>query len=278
MKNTPIPLYHAREIHIYDITRSYYNRIFRDTQSADAVTEAVLDLISGSDPEHAINVLLRRGFSPKQGYLAYCINGKGEQEGSKFENTVRLELKVHFPGSHMCHFREDILALLPCTDKAELTPSGAGASAELKNAVRDLAGRISRSFPRWDIRSGLGSISELKEFPRSFWQARSARVSSFSRTTGIIEIFRELLGYWSAMGRARERDRLEVIAHLIEDAWAGPSKGNLVAAVRNAVRRLEGSWALAVVCADAPGEIVCARNGSPLVVASTDGVPTPPPT
>ena len=70
------------EIHIYDITRSYYNRIFRDTQSADAVTEAVLDLISGSDPEHAIGVLLRRGFSPEQGYLAYCITGKGpKQEG-----------------------------------------------------------------------------------------------------------------------------------------------------------------------------------------------------
>ena len=42
-----------------------------------------------------------------------------------------------------------------------------------------------------------------------------------------------------------------------------------MAAVRNAVRRLEGSWAIAVVCADAPGQIVCARNGSPLVVAST---------
>ena len=45
------------EIHIYDITRSYYNRIFRDTQSSDAVTEAFLDLVSGSDPEHAVSVL-----------------------------------------------------------------------------------------------------------------------------------------------------------------------------------------------------------------------------
>ena len=43
-----------------------------------------------------------------------------------------------------------------------------------------------------------------------------------------------------------------------------------VLAGRHACRRLRGSWALAVVCADAPGEIVCARNGSPLVVASTE--------
>ncbi|HJD38432.1 MAG TPA: PucR family transcriptional regulator ligand-binding domain-containing protein [Candidatus Blautia stercoripullorum] len=195
------------EIHIYDITRSYYNRIFRDTQSADAVTEAVLDLISGSDPEHAISVLLRRGFSPEQGYLAYCINGKGpEQERAKLENTVRLELKVHFPGSHMCHFREDILVLLPCIDNAELNPSGTGASAGLKNAVRDLAGRISRSFPRWDIRSGLGSVSELKEFPRSFRQARSALASSFS--SGEIFCAFDDLGFYKILFSVSDRNVL----------------------------------------------------------------------
>ena len=87
---------------------------------------------------------------------------------------------------------------------------------------------------------------------------------------GIIENFRELRGYLRRNGHelVSETDS-EVIAHLIEDAWEGPSRGDLVGAVRSAVGRLEGSWALAVVCADAPGQIVCARNGSPLVVAST---------
>ena len=190
-----------------DITRSYYNRIFRDTQSADAITEAVLDLISGSDPEHAISVLLRRGFSPEQGYLAYCITGKGpKQEGLKLENAVKLELKVHFPGSHMCHFREDILVLLPCTDKAERPSSGTGVSAGLKNAVRNLAGRISRAFPRWDIRSGLGSVSELKEFPRSFRQARSALASSFS--SGEIFCAFDDLGFYKILFSVSDRNVL----------------------------------------------------------------------
>ena len=190
-----------------DITRSYYNRIFRDTQSADAITEAVLDLISGSDPEHAISVLLRRGFSPEQGYLAYCITGKGpKQEGLKLENAVKLELKVHFPGSHMCHFREDILVLLPCTDKAERPSSGTGVSAGPKNAVRNLAGRISRAFPRWDIRSGLGSVSELKEFPRSFRQARSALASSFS--SGEIFCAFDDLGFYKILFSVSDRNVL----------------------------------------------------------------------
>ena len=163
------------EIHIYDITRTYYNRIFRYTQSSDAVTEAVLDLISGSDPEHAMSVLLRSGFSTDRCYLAYCVNADGpEQEKQRFETALKLELKIHFPGSHVCRFREDILVILPGTGNPEHNTSEAGAPAELRDAVRELAARISRSFSHWDIRSGLGSVSGLSDFPRSFSQARSA--------------------------------------------------------------------------------------------------------
>ncbi len=87
---------------------------------------------------------------------------------------------------------------------------------------------------------------------------------------GIIENYRELRSYLARNGHTFASDTdSEVVAHLVEDAWNGPCKGDLVAAVSNAVSRLEGSWALAVVCADAPGQLVVARNGSPLVVAST---------
>lgn len=87
---------------------------------------------------------------------------------------------------------------------------------------------------------------------------------------GIIENFRELRSYLTQAGHTIVSDTdSEVIAHLIEDAWAGPAAGNLVQAVRNACQRLVGSWALAVISADAPGELVVARKGSPLVIAST---------
>ena len=71
---------------------------------------------------------------------------------------------------------------------------------------------------------------------------------------GIIENYRELRSYLSRNGHEFASDTdSEVIAHLIEDAWAGPAKGDLLTAVRNACRRLEGSWAIAAVCADVPG-------------------------
>ena len=87
---------------------------------------------------------------------------------------------------------------------------------------------------------------------------------------GIIENFRDLRAQLMAAGHefASETDT-EVIAHLVEDAWNGPCRGDLVAALRNACSRLEGSWAIACICSDVPGKLAVARNGSPLVVAST---------
>ena len=128
----------------------------------------------------------------------------------------------------------------------------------------NLVGTAGIAHTRWATH---GAPTDRNSHPHRDCTGRIAIVHN-----GIIENFRELRSYLQKNGHelASETDS-EVVAHLIEDAWAGPSKGDLVSAVRNAVRRLEGSWALAVVCVDAPGEIVCARNGSPLVVASTEG-------
>lgn len=126
----------------------------------------------------------------------------------------------------------------------------------------NLVGATGIAHTRWATH---GAPTDRNSHPHRDCSGRIAVVHN-----GIIENYRELRAYLQRNGHTlvSETDS-EVIAHLIEDAWEGPSAGNLVGAVRNAVRRLEGSWALAVVCADAPGEIVCARNGSPLVVAST---------
>lgn len=65
----------------------------------------------------------------------------------------------------------------------------------------------------------------------------------------------------------------EVIAHLIGVELYENGAANVLEATRRACRALEGTWALAVICSDAPGELVVARKGSPLVIAPTeDGV------
>lgn len=88
---------------------------------------------------------------------------------------------------------------------------------------------------------------------------------------GIIENFQELKRELMAAGHEFRSDTdTEVIPHLIQDALNGPARGDLALAVRNAADRLEGSWALGVICADCPDTLVVTRNGSPLVVATTD--------
>ena len=54
----------------------------------------------------------------------------------------------------------------------------------------------------------------------------------------------------------------EVLAHLIEDHF----HGDLLEAVRAAVQRADGAFALAVLSSNTPDRIVAARRGSPLVI------------
>jgi glutamine---fructose-6-phosphate transaminase (isomerizing) len=59
----------------------------------------------------------------------------------------------------------------------------------------------------------------------------------------------------------------EVIGHLIDHLY----QGDLFEAVREAVGRLQGSYAIAVVCRDEPHRLVGARHGSPLVIGVGQG-------
>jgi len=82
---------------------------------------------------------------------------------------------------------------------------------------------------------------------------------------GIIENFLDLKQELVDGGHLFEsKTDTEVIAHLIEAEYA--TLGSIEEAVLAAVRRLEGSYALAVISAKEPERIVLARNESPLVI------------
>jgi glucosamine--fructose-6-phosphate aminotransferase (isomerizing) len=84
---------------------------------------------------------------------------------------------------------------------------------------------------------------------------------------GIIENFAELKLELEGKGHVfQSRTDTEVIAHLIEEAFRTNPSLKLVEAVLEAVRRLEGSYAIAVISPKEPDKIVCARHESPLVI------------
>ncbi|HEX9550278.1 MAG TPA: glutamine--fructose-6-phosphate transaminase (isomerizing) [Candidatus Limnocylindrales bacterium] len=80
---------------------------------------------------------------------------------------------------------------------------------------------------------------------------------------GIIENFRELRDGLEARGHRLESETdTEAIAHLVEEAYAG----DLADAVRAALRRVEGAYAIVVMHRAEAGRLVGARQDVPLVV------------
>ena len=80
---------------------------------------------------------------------------------------------------------------------------------------------------------------------------------------GIIENHEELRAELVKQGyRFEGQTDTEVVAHLVHSLY----RGDLLAAVRAAVVRLRGAYAIAVVARAEPGRVVGARAGSPLVV------------
>ena len=84
---------------------------------------------------------------------------------------------------------------------------------------------------------------------------------------GIVENFAELKAELEAAGHEFASDTdTEVIPHLVESLY----EGDLVTAVRAALRRVEGAYALALYCVDEPELLIGARLNAPLVVGVGD--------
>jgi len=108
-----------------------------------------------------------------------------------------------------------------------------------------------------------GRPSDLNAHPHSDCSGRITVVHN-----GIVENFRELRDELVGGGHTLQSETdTEVVAHLVEDAY----QGDLAAAVRAALGRLEGAYAIVVMHRDEPDRLVGARLNAPLIVGVGDG-------
>ena len=108
-----------------------------------------------------------------------------------------------------------------------------------------------------------GEPSDINAHPHVSENGRIALVHN-----GIIENYMELREMLKKAGFSiRSETDSELAAHLFQLHY----RGDALAALRETTRQLRGSYALAVINADAPGELICARRDNPLILGVGEG-------
>jgi glucosamine--fructose-6-phosphate aminotransferase (isomerizing) len=123
----------------------------------------------------------------------------------------------------------------------------------------DLPGNIGIGHTRWATH---GAPLQVNAHPHLDCSGQIAVVHN-----GIIENFSELKQELEGRGHVfKSKTDTEVIPHLIEASLRSNPSMSLADAVLETVKRLDGSYAIAVISSREPHKIVCARHESPLVI------------
>ena len=124
----------------------------------------------------------------------------------------------------------------------------------------DMAGTIGIGHTRWATH---GKPSDANAHPQVSNSGRFAVVHN-----GIIENYAALKESLIAKGYVfgSETDT-EVVAQLLDDCY----HGNFLSAVAEVLEKLKGSYALGILCCDAPDRIIAVRKDSPLIIGLGKG-------
>jgi glucosamine--fructose-6-phosphate aminotransferase (isomerizing) len=129
--------------------------------------------------------------------------------------------------------------------------------------VNTLKSYIGIGHTRWATH---GAPSDMNAHPHTDCTASLAVVHN-----GIIENFQALKEELQEKGhRFKSQTDTEVIAHLLEEKLKN-HPGDFQKALQDALKHLDGSYALGVVHKDNPGILFAARKGSPLIVGLGKG-------
>jgi len=138
-----------------------------------------------------------------------------------------------------------------------------GRVAEMERAVAEesLAGNLGIGHTRWATHGG---VTEPNAHPH----ISSGLIAVVHN--GIIENHDEERQRLQQLGYVFESQTdTEVIAHLVHHHYL--TTADLFSAVQLAIRQLKGAYAIAVIAADQPDKMVCARMGCPLLIGIGEG-------
>ncbi len=133
-----------------------------------------------------------------------------------------------------------------------------GRVANLENKIgeKKILGTVGIAHTRWATH---GKPSDQNSHPHQDCTGKISLVHN-----GIIENYRELKKELQAKGhKFKSETDSEVAAHLIEEF---NKKMNFETAVLETLKKIKGTYGLAIINREEPDKIIVARNGSPLVI------------
>ena len=152
------------------------------------------------------------------------------------------------------------IAVLGKEGLAVYKAKGALKFLEEKISKEIIKGSMGIGHTRWATH---GEPSDINSHPHTNVSGKIAVVHN-----GIIENYAKLKTWLEGNGIVfRSQTDTEVIAHLLDFNY----KGNLLEAVIATLKKIEGSYALGVICEDNPDQIIAVRKDSPLVIGSGVG-------
>lgn len=133
----------------------------------------------------------------------------------------------------------------------------AGRVRDLRTLCRKekIPGTCGIGHTRWATHGG---VSDANAHPHQFGKVTVVH-------NGIIENYRELIRKYDLQSRLRSQTDSEVAAAVLAHFY----NGDPFAAIRKAVLKLKGTFALSILFEDIPGVIFAVRNVSPIVIAHT---------
>ena len=144
-----------------------------------------------------------------------------------------------------------------------------GRVAELAAALGDnLGGTLGISHTRWATH---GDVTEANAHPHTSSDGKIALVHN-----GVIENYAAMKAYLTEKGYTFESQTdTEALCNLIAYHYAKEpevaGKNRFLESVRKSLRHVEGTYGIAALCADCPGELIGARKGSPLILGIGEG-------
>ena len=155
------------------------------------------------------------------------------------------------------------------TDEGIKQTKRTGRVAELEAALGDdLGGTMGISHTRWATH---GDVTEANAHPHTSSDGKIALVHN-----GVIENYDGMKHFLTEKGYSfQSQTDTEALCNLIAYHYAKEpetaGKNRFLESVRKSLRHVEGTYGIAVICTDFPGELIGARKGSPLILGIGEG-------